>query len=110
MGGGKVSGTFSGEVVAINEHTKTLTAASIGPNVSPLITRDDSPAALFWSGGGYASYGTDKATSMLACDMSTDFHNIAVGDQVNIRYEERGGRYIAALAGSSTPLLACNLQ
>lgn len=105
-GSGKVSGTFSGEVVAIDENARRLTVNSIGPNVSPLIARDDSLAIPYGAGGGFAL----SETSMLACDMSTDFHHISVGDQVNIRYEEKGGKYIAKLADSSAPLMACNLQ
>ncbi len=78
-----------------------------GPFVSPLIAKNDS---LYGSGSGFAPSWTDKTTTTMACAESTDFHNISVGDQVNIRYEERGGRYIASLGDSSFPLMACNLR
>ncbi len=99
----KSGGSFAGEVVAINKHADTLTLSALGPSVSPSLVRDDSMMQ-------YASEGGFSSSTVLACNMNTDFHHIKVGDQVNIRYQERGGMYIAKLADSSAPIIACNLQ
>ncbi len=89
-------GDFQGKVIAVNNYAKTLTVNTIQPSISP-------------SESGF-TFRTDEATNVVMCNRQKDFSDVKVGAEVDLKYHEKDGKYVAEAINIRTPLIACMLE
>lgn len=90
--------TFHGRIIAINTYSGTVTVESFQPVVSPSAT------------AGFR-FVTDETTHVAMCNGSGNFRDLKVGEDVDIRYREKAGSFVAQTIAQtsdvSAPLVAC---